>query len=158
LIFDRAPPFRGKLTNLGRTFRHPHDEATLAVNDTNKPVSWDVVRREKAHEFPPFYHNGKPAKRLVAFEDGDLDSGNQILSGRTSQEVGYHDRTRGECSALRCQRYRIAVWQEQPRLGESVHELLAIYIRDHYAGIRPGRERAACLSLERVKIVIKQRG
>ena len=54
-------------------------------------------------------------------------------------------------------RERIAAWQGLPRLGESVHELLAIYIRDQYPGISPGRERAARLSLERIEIVVEQR-
>ena len=62
-----------------------------------------------------------------------------------------------ERATLRLDRQRIAAWQGLPRLGESVHELLAICISDQYPGISPGRERAARLSLKRIEIVVEQR-
>ena len=51
LIFDRAPPLRGELANLGRSFRNPRDEAALAINDADKPVLRDVTRTEEGEEF-----------------------------------------------------------------------------------------------------------
>ena len=52
---------------------------------------------------------------------------------------------------------RIATWQGLPRLGERVQELLAICISDQCPDICPGRERSACLGLERIEIVVEQR-
>ena len=44
-----------------------------------------------------------------------------------------------------------------PGWANGVQELLAICISDQYPGPYPGRERAARLGLERVKIVVEQR-
>ena len=103
------------------------------------------------------HDDSEPAKGLAVLEDGNLDIGNPILRDRTSQEVGYHHRTRCECAVLGLDRQRIAAWQGLPRLGERVQELLAICISDQCPGISPGRERAARLSLERIEIVVEQR-
>ena len=52
---------------------------------------------------------------------------------------------------------RIAAWQGLAWLGQSVDELLAIHIGNQNPGTFPFREFTACLSLESVEVVIKQR-
>ena len=79
-IFDRAPPLRGKLANLGRSFRNPRDEAALAIDDAGKPVLRDVTRTEEGQEFSASNDDGQPTKGLAALEDWDFDIGNPILS------------------------------------------------------------------------------
>ena len=58
---------------------------------------------------------------------------------------------------LRLDRMRIEGWQGLARLGQSVDELLAIHIGNQNPGTSPLREFTACLSLESVEVVIKQR-
>src|SRR6185437_457267 len=38
-VFDRTPPLRGKWTDLGRSFRHPRDEAAIAIDDAGEQVA-----------------------------------------------------------------------------------------------------------------------
>ena len=83
-IFDRAPPLRGKLANLGRSFRHPRDEAALAIDDADEPVFGDVTHTEEGEEFPASNANGQPTKGLTVLEDWDFDIGNPILGNGTS--------------------------------------------------------------------------
>ena len=83
-IFDRAPPLRGKLANLGRSLRHPRDESALAIDDADEPVFGDVTHTEEGEEFSTSNANGKPTKGLTVLEDWDFDIGNPILGNGTS--------------------------------------------------------------------------
>ena len=130
LILDRAPPWRGELTDLGASLWHACDVAALAIDDAGKPVPGNVLGTEKAQKLSVLYDNGEPAKGQAVLEDGNLDIGNQILREGTSYEVGYYYRSRGECAVLSRDRERIAAWQDLPPRGERVQELLAICIRD----------------------------
>ena len=92
LIFGGAPPFRGELADLGAW--NARDEPAFAIDDAGKPVPRDVLGIEEAQEFSLPHDDSEPAKGLAVLEDGNLDIGNPILRERTSQEVGYHYRTR----------------------------------------------------------------
>jgi hypothetical protein len=70
------------------------DEPAFAINDSGKPVPRDVLDTEEVQEFSLPHDNGEPARGLAAFEDGNLDGGKPELRDWTSQEVGYHYRTR----------------------------------------------------------------
>ena len=157
-IFDRAPPLRGKLANLGRSFRHARDEAAFAIDDAGKPVPRDVMRTEEGQEFAASNANGQPAKGLTVLEDWDFDSGNPIL--RDADFCKTSDMTIEPVANARCWASIASGLRRGrgcARLGQSVHELLAIHIGDQYPGTLPCREFTACLSLERVEVVIKQR-
>ena len=73
------------MANLGRSFRHPRDEAALAIDDADKPVSRNVLSAEEAQELSVPHDNGEPAKGQAVLEDGNLDIGNQILRQQTSR-------------------------------------------------------------------------
>jgi hypothetical protein len=110
-MFGSAPPLRGVLADLSTSLRNARDESAFVIDDAGKPVRRDVVCAEEAQEVLASHDDGKPAKGLATLEDGNLDIANQILRDRTSQEVGYHYRTRCGRTALSRDRERIAVWQ-----------------------------------------------
>ena len=83
-IFDRAPPLRGKLANLGRSLRHPGDDSALAIDDADQPVFGGVTHTEEGEEFLTSNANGKPTEGLTVLEYWDFDIGNPILGNWAS--------------------------------------------------------------------------
>ena len=50
LMFDRAPPFRGELTDLGSSFRNARYESALTVDDSGKPARRNITCIEEVKE------------------------------------------------------------------------------------------------------------
>jgi hypothetical protein len=70
------------------------DESALAIDDGGNPIPRDVLDIKEAQEFSMPNDDSESAKGLAVLEDGNLDTGTQLLRDCTYYEVGYHDRTR----------------------------------------------------------------
>jgi hypothetical protein len=111
LIFDRAPPLRGKLADLSPgAFWNARDESALAINDADKPVLGHVVCTEEGKQFPCSHGNGQPPKGLAAPEDWDFDVGDPILRDGALHDIGNDNIARCPCALLGLKRNWMATW------------------------------------------------
>src|SRR5262249_24454663 len=156
LIFDRTPPLDGELPNLGSSLRNARDKATFTIDDADQPIRRYVVRAEKALKPLLFHGDAQDTKRLVALEDGNLDSGDPIVRERTSKDPRYDNGARCEGPLLSLKPDRITLGQRLVRRDQSVHKLLAAHIGNQNPNISSSRELSACLDLESIEIVIEQ--
>src|SRR5262249_46265053 len=149
----RRPHMTGELPDLSSSLRNARDEATFAIDDADQPTRRHVLCAEKAQE-PLFFHgDAQDTKRLVALEDGNLDSGDPIVRERTSQDPRYDNRA--GCEGPFKPDW-ITLGQRLARRDQSVHELLAAHIGNQNPNISSCRELSACLDLESIEIVIEQ--
>ncbi len=145
------------MTDLGRTFRHLGDQSALAIDDADEPVFGDVRRTEEGEEFSGSDVNGQTTEGLTVLEDWDFDIGNPILDNRLCKTS---DTTIELFASARCWASianGLRRGRRSPGWTKVLMELSAIHIGNHNPRPSLFRKFTACLSLESVEVVVKQR-
>jgi hypothetical protein len=101
--------------------------------------------------------NGQHAKRLAVPQDRDFDIDDPVLRDLASQDIGDDHASRCECALLGLNPLHGPARQGLACLDQGVQKLLAIHIGDQHPCTPLCRELTACLDIESVEVVIKER-